>query len=71
MKDHIEPSHYTEMKISPLEYIEANPHLTWSLANAIKYISRAGNKDDNPKLQDLSKALWYLQHEIKRLADHE
>ena len=32
---HIEPSHYTEMKISPLEYIEANPHLTWSLANAI------------------------------------
>ena len=63
----IEPSHYTEMKISPLEYIEANPHLTWSLANAIKYISRAGNKKDNPKLQDLAKAAWYLQHEIDRL----
>lgn len=65
--NHIEPSHYTDMKISPLEYIEANQHLTWSLANAIKYISRAGKKDNNPILQDLKKAQWYLNHEIERL----
>ena len=65
--NHIEPSHYTDMEISPLEYIEANQHLTWSLANAIKYISRAGHKADNPILQDLKKAQWYLNHEIERL----
>ena len=71
MNNQIEPKHYTEMKISPLEYIEANPHLTWSLGNVIKYCSRAGNKKDNPKLQDLGKALWYLQHEIRRIADED
>ena len=65
--DHIEPPHYVSMKISPLEYIEANQHLTWSLANAIKYISRAGKKLNNPKLQDLKKAAWYLDHEIERI----
>ena len=67
MDEHIEPKHYTELKISPLEYIEANPHLTWSLANAIKYITRAGLKKDNPKKRDLKKALWYLKHEIERI----
>lgn len=67
MNKHIEPSHYTDLKISPLEVIEASPHLTWSLANAIKYIMRAGLKENNPKSQDLGKALWYLKHEIEML----
>ena len=66
-KEAVIPKHYTDMGISPLEFIEANPHLTWSLANSIKYIARAGLKKDNPKLQDLLKSLWYLQHEIERL----
>ena len=69
--NHIEPSHYTDMKISPLEYIEANEHLTWSLANAIKYISRAGKKVNNPKLQDLKKAQYYLNHEIEMLENNQ
>lgn len=65
MKDNpIEPTHYTSLKISPLEVIEANTHLTWSLANSIKYIMRAGLKKNNPKLQDLKKAQWYLNHQI-------
>lgn len=38
--------------------------LGFSLGNAVKYISRAGKKDD--RLQDLKKALWYLQHEIEQ-----
>ena len=63
--DMINPSHYSNMKISPIEYVEANPHLTWSLSNAIKYISRAGLKPNNSRLQDMKKALWYLQHEIE------
>ena len=65
--DHISPSHYSSLKISPLEVIEANPHLTWCKSNAIKYIMRAGLKPSNPELQDLKKAQWYLNHEIERL----
>ena len=63
--DMISPPHYKFMKISPLQYIEANPQLTWSLSNVIKYISRAGSKPDNSRLQDLEKAAWYLNHEIQ------
>jgi len=33
----------------------------------VKYISRAGKKDD--VIQELEKALWYLQREIKNLKD--
>lgn len=39
--------------------------LGFSLGNAIKYICRAGKKENNSRLQDLEKAQWYLQHEIE------
>ena len=61
----IEPSHYTDMKISPLEFIEANQDvLTWCTANVIKYVGRHKRKNG---LEDLKKAQWYLNHEIERL----
>lgn len=63
----IEPNHYTEMKISPLEYIEANQgDFTWCIANVIKYVSRHKRKNG---IEDLKKARWYLNHEIKRLEE--
>lgn len=37
------------------------------LFNVLKYIVRSGKKDDNPPLQDLKKALWYLDRRIKTL----
>ena len=61
----IEPNHYTEMKISPLEYIEANQgDFTWCIANVIKYVSRHKRKNG---IEDLKKAQWYLNHEINNL----
>jgi hypothetical protein len=36
------------------------------LGNAVKYISRAGKKNDNMK-EDLQKAVWYLNREINKL----
>lgn len=42
-------------------------NLGFSLGNTVKYISRAGRKDPNKQLEDLKKALWYLQHHIKKL----
>ena len=67
MIDNINPSHYKDLKISPIEIIESSPHLTWCTSNAIKYIMRAGLKDGNPIEQELRKAMWYLNHEIDRL----
>jgi len=35
------------------------------LFNVLKYIVRSGKKDDNPPVQDLKKALFYLDRRIK------
>ena len=59
----IEPKHYTDLAISPLEYIEANePEFSWAIANVIKYVSRYKRKNG---LEDLEKATWYLNHQIE------
>lgn len=42
-------------------------HLDFCLGNAVKYISRAGKKDPQTEIQDLEKAMWYLQHRIDQL----
>lgn len=39
------------------------------LWNAGKYLSRAGHKDGNSLLQDLTKARWYLDYKIQLLTD--
>lgn len=60
------PSHYTDTKIEVMDYIE-DKGFNFALGNAVKYISRAGKKDKNKTIQDLEKAEWYLNREIKRL----
>ena len=41
--------------------------LDFCLGNTVKYISRAGKKNTDKELEDLKKALWYLQHKIDTL----
>jgi len=60
------PSHYTSGGIKVIDVIEAFD-LNFRLANVIKYVLRAGRKGD--KLQDLEKAIWYLDREIDKLED--
>ena len=43
--------------------------LGFCLGNTVKYISRAGKKDEGKAIEDLEKARWYLDHQIKRLKD--
>jgi hypothetical protein len=62
MVDH--PSHYNMGKYEAIDVIE-DWKLNFNLGNTVKYISRAGHKDDI--VQDLKKALWYLEREIKRI----
>jgi len=59
------PSHYGG-KDNPYEAIKVIRawELSFSLGNTIKYIARAGKKDPSKRIEDLHKAMWYLQEEI-------
>lgn len=65
-KDNVNhPSHYAEGR----NYEPINVIIDWgldfALGNTIKYISRAGRKDPDKMIEDLEKARWYLDWEIK------
>lgn len=60
------PKHYTSHD-SKIECIEITRHHNFNIGNAIKYLWRAGLKDGNSDIQDLQKAIWYINDEIKRL----
>lgn len=66
------PPHYTSGGIETIDYMEAKStheefcgHLRLT---AIKYLSRAGLKDD--ELQDYEKAAWYLDRLIETRKKH-
>lgn len=59
------PKHYT-VHPSGVECIQITEHMNFCLGNAIKYLWRAGDKHESP-LEDLKKARWYIDREIKRL----
>lgn len=67
------PSHYaSESGLEAIEVIEAFFHGNAFLANTFKYIARAGKKGGEAKrLEDLKKAQWYLDREIKREEAYE
>jgi hypothetical protein len=62
--DAVNPDHYKK-HASGVECIQVTEHMNFCLGNAIKYIWRAGKKDDT--VQDLEKAKWYIEREIARL----
>lgn len=63
MSDNVKhPSHYTEgRKFEPKDVIR-DWDLNFNMGNAVKYLARAGRKDD--KIEDLRKAQQYIQFEI-------
>lgn len=60
------PSHYCSHP-SGIECIEITRHHDFAIGNAIKYLWRAGLKDSDNEVQDLKKAVWYIQDKIKQL----
>ncbi len=58
------PSHYTQHP-SGIECIQVTEYMSFCLGNAVKYIWRAKLKKD--VIQDLKKAVWYLEREIATL----
>lgn len=63
------PSHYGgDTTYEAIKVIEAWG-LGFHLGNVVKYISRAGKKDQTKELEDLEKASWYLQRRIDQLKE--
>lgn len=56
------PAHY---ETGPFECIELTEQFDFCVGNAIKYVWR--HNDKGKPVEDLSKALWYVQREIDRI----
>ncbi len=63
-EDAINPAHYRKHP-SGIECIEVTRHMNFNVGNAIKYIWRHMDKGD--PIENLKKAQWYLDDEIRRL----
>ena len=71
------PPHYNWLKDKcGFGVIDIARHLDFDLGNAIKYILRAGKKpitsekninNNKAAIQDLNKAIWYINDKIKML----
>ena len=68
------PPHYTWLKDKcGIEVIDIVRHMDFCLGNAIKYILRAGHKqdasltDNQKEIEDLKKAIFYINDRIKQL----
>lgn len=70
------PQHYTWLKeLCGIEVIDITRHMNFCCGCALKYILRAGHKKDasltdtEKQIEDLNKAIWYLNDEIKRITE--
>jgi hypothetical protein len=68
------PSHYTWLKDKcGIEVIDITRHLDFDLGNAVKYLLRCGHKseegmsDKDKTIEDLKKAIWYINDKINTL----
>ena len=68
------PSHYTWLKdLCGVEVIDITRHMDFNLGNSVKYILRSGMKqeagyeDIDKAIEDLKKAIWYINDEINML----
>lgn len=61
------PDHYGgDSTYETIKVIEAW-NLDFCLGNAVKYISRAGKKDKDKTVEDLQKAIWYINRRIEQI----
>ena len=56
------PAHYTQHP-SGVECIQITEHMSFTMGNAMKYLWRADLKNG---VEDLKKAIWYIQREIAK-----
>lgn len=74
-KDRINPNYYKSHP-SGVQCIDITRHYCFSIGNAIKYLWRAGLKteeglqDREKEIEDLRKAIWYINDRIEQLKHH-
>lgn len=62
------PSHYTWLKeLCGIEVLDITRHLDFNTGNAVKYLLRAGRKDPKKTIEDLEKAIFYINDKINML----
>ena len=64
------PIHYTRGSIEVWDFIR-DQGLNYFRGNAIKYICRAGFKSPQTEIEDLKKAIHYLENELHHTTLHE
>lgn len=64
----IRPDYYKANGLEAFDFIDSF-ELNFNLGNAFKYIARAGKKGD--KIEDLRKAITYLNTEIRQCRNKE
>jgi hypothetical protein len=64
------PAHYNSGRIEVIEAIE-DWSLTYHEGNAVKYIARAGRKNPDKEVEDLQKAIWYLNRKVQLLLSEQ
>lgn len=76
MDNNVNHPDYYNSHPSGIECIDIARHYCFSIGNAIKYLWRAGLKKEQGKadrekeIEDLNKAIWYIQDRINQLS-HE
>lgn len=70
------PSHYTWLKDKcGIEVIDITRHMDFCTGNAVKYLLRAGYKSEegysnkDKTIEDLKKAIWYINDKINQLSN--
>jgi Protein of unknwon function (DUF3310) len=61
------PPHYTNHP-SGIECIQITEHMSFLMGNAMKYLWRADLKNG---VEDLKKAIWYLNREVENRTKNE
>lgn len=62
------PSHYTSV-VPNIECIQVTRHMNFCRGSAIKYLWRAGHKDKQKEIEDLRKAIQFIEFEIQRIME--
>lgn len=62
--------HYQQGGIEPIDYINSH-NFNFNIGCNIKYVTRAGKKDQSKHIEDLEKAIDYLNFEIERIKNEQ
>jgi len=66
----VKPFHYERWELEPVTFIMKNDMPFW-MGNVIKYVARAGAKENTDEITDLNKAKRYIDMRINQLEGRE